>query len=64
MSKSAEAKAKAARFPAELQPNPGYEYELPEQLPDGTVVIDAGVIEWADEIARAGAKRGLPKDRR
>lgn len=64
MSQSDRAKEKAAKYPRELKPNPGYEYELPEELLDGTVVIDAGTIEWADEIARAGAKRGFPRDRR
>lgn len=63
MSQSPDAKAKAQRYPAELKPNPDYEYELPEDLPDGFVVVDAGVLDWADEIARAGAKRGFPRNR-
>lgn len=61
MSQSPAAKAKADKFPAELKPNPSYEYELPEVFADGSVAIDAGSIEWAQKMAEEGAKRGWPR---
>lgn len=64
MSQSAEAKAKADRYPAELRPHPGYEYELPRKISENVVEIDAGVIAWADSLAAAGAMKGFPKERR
>lgn len=63
MSQSPAAKAKADKFPAELKPNPSYEYELPEVFEDGTVAIDAGALEWAQRLAEQGAKRGWPRGR-
>jgi hypothetical protein len=63
MSQSPAAKAKADRFPAELRPHPGYEYELPRKLPNGCVEIDAGVLSWAADIAAGGLKKAFPKER-
>lgn len=63
----AEAKAKADRFPVELRPHPGYEYEPPrEVLIRGRrcVEFDAGVLPWAADIATQGQKQGFPKGRR
>lgn len=48
---------KMARFPAELKPNPDYQYEPPtEVMIDGVrcIEVDAGVVGWARDIAVQG----------
>jgi hypothetical protein len=58
---------KAQRYPAELQPNPHYVYELPtEVVINGRrcVEVDAGSLTWAADLARAGAALGFPKPKR
>lgn len=55
---------KVQRFPAELQPNPDYQYEPPAVVViDGKrcIEVDAGVIPWARDITERGAKLRFPK---
>lgn len=64
MAQSARAKQLAARFPAELRPNPLYEYELPREISDRVVEIDIGSLGYFADMAERGAKRGFPRERR
>lgn len=55
---------KALRFPAELQPNPGYRYEPPASVridSQRCIEIDAGAITWSRDIAVRGEKLKFPK---
>ena len=57
---------KAARFQAELKPNPGYQYEPPtEVMVDGVrcIEVDAGMIPWARDIAVLGEGKAPRKIR-
>lgn len=60
MTQSPEAKAKAARFPAELQPQPDYRYELPEvEIVNGErcVWVDAGLFAHMQALANTSTRK-------